>query len=90
MAENKNSMKILKLLAEKYPSKESIYERIIHLKSQLALPKSTEHFMSDIHGEYESFLHILRLCSPARAIPSIPHISFRSKRMALCLVAVRF
>lgn len=58
-----NSLKILKLLAEKYPSKESIYERIIHLQSQLALPKGTEHFMSDIHGEYDAFFHIINNCS---------------------------
>ena len=63
MSESKNSIKILKLLAEKYPSKESIYERIIHLKSQLALPKATEHFMSDIHGEYDAFFHIINNCS---------------------------
>ena len=63
MAETKSSIKILKLLAEKYPSKESIYERIIHLQSQLALPKSTEHFMSDIHGEYLAFFHIINNCS---------------------------
>ena len=58
-----NSTKFLKLLAEKYPSKESIYERIIHLQSQLALPKGTEHFMSDIHGEYDAFFHIINNCS---------------------------
>ena len=57
------SMKLLKLLAEKYPTKESIYEKIIHMQSQLALPKGTEHFMSDIHGEYDAFFHIINNCS---------------------------
>ncbi len=57
------SAKILNLLAEKYPSKESIYEKIIHLQSQLKLPKYTEHFMSDIHGEYDGFFHIINNCS---------------------------
>ena len=57
------SEKILGLLAEKYPNKESIYEKIIHLQSQLALPKVTEHFMSDIHGEYSAFFHIINNCS---------------------------
>ena len=58
-----NSSKILRLLSEKYPSKESIYERIVHLQSQLSLPKETEHFMSDIHGEYDAFFHIINNCS---------------------------
>ena len=57
------STKLLKLLSEKYPNKESIYEKIIHLQSQLALPKGTEHFMSDIHGEYDAFFHIINNCS---------------------------
>ena len=64
MEDNKElSSKILRLLAEKYPSKESIYERIVHLQSQLSLPKETEHFMSDIHGEYDAFFHIINNCS---------------------------
>ncbi|MBR1396903.1 MAG: fructose-1,6-bisphosphatase [Selenomonadaceae bacterium] len=63
MDNKKTKLKILNLLAEKYPNKESIYERIIHLQSQLALPKGTEHFMSDIHGEYDAFFHIINNCS---------------------------
>ncbi|MCI6158531.1 MAG: fructose-1,6-bisphosphatase, partial [Selenomonadaceae bacterium] len=55
--------KVLRLLAEKYPSKEVVYERLIYLQSQLSLPKGVEHFMSDLHGEYESFCHILNNCS---------------------------
>ena len=55
--------KVLRLLAEKYPSKEVVYERLIYLQSQLSLPKGVEHFMSDLHGEYESFYHILNNCS---------------------------
>ena len=42
--------KVLRLMAEKYPTKEIVYEKIIYLKSQLMLPKGTEHFMSDLHG----------------------------------------
>ena len=42
--------KVLRLMAEKYPTKEIVYEKIVYLKSQLMLPKGTEHFMSDLHG----------------------------------------
>jgi fructose-1,6-bisphosphatase-3 len=38
---------------------------IINLQAILNLPKGTEHFMSDLHGEYEAFLHILNNCSGA-------------------------
>lgn len=55
--------KVLRLLAEKYPTKESVYEKLIYLQSQLSLPKGVEHFMSDLHGEYDSFFHILNNCS---------------------------
>ncbi len=55
--------KILRLLAEKYPTKELVYEKLIYLQSQLSLPKGAEHFMSDLHGEYSTFFHILNNCS---------------------------
>ncbi len=53
----------LKLLSEKYPTRQSVYTELIHLNGVLSLPKPTEHFMSDLHGEYESFFHILNNCS---------------------------
>ena len=53
----------LKLLAEQYPDIKSACSEIIRLQSRQKLPKLTEHFMSDIHGEYESFLHILKNAS---------------------------
>lgn len=52
-------MKYLKLLAREYPSIPSVCREIINLKAILNLPKGTEHFMSDIHGEYEAFFHIM-------------------------------
>lgn len=55
--------KYLKLLAEKYPSRQSVCREIINLNAILNLPKGTEHFMSDLHGEYEAFYHILNNCS---------------------------
>ena len=56
-------LKYLSLLAEKYPSVEALCTDITRLNAQLSLPKGTEHFMSDIHGEYEAFAHIMNNCS---------------------------
>ena len=53
----------LTLLSEKYPSPAAVRARIIQLESRLILPKGVEHFMSDLHGEYEAFFHILNNCS---------------------------
>ena len=56
-------MKYLQLLGEKYPSVEALCTEIARISAQLSLPKGTEHFMSDIHGEYEAFCHIMNNCS---------------------------
>ncbi len=56
-------VKYLKLLAEQYPSIEALCTEIARLNARLSLPKGTEHFMSDIHGEYEAFCHIMNNCS---------------------------
>ena len=50
----------LELLSNDYPSIRSVSTEIINLRAILKLPKGTEHFMSDIHGEYEAFTHILK------------------------------
>lgn len=55
--------KYLSLLAEQYPTFQALCTEIINLNAILNLPKGTEHFMSDIHGEYEAFCHILNNCS---------------------------
>ena len=52
---NLKDEKYLKLLAEKYPSRQAVCKEIINLNAILNLPKGTEHFMSDLHGEYEAF-----------------------------------
>ena len=49
----------LRLLSRQYPTVQAAGTEIIRLKAVLNLPKATEHFMSDIHGEHEAFLHIL-------------------------------
>ena len=49
----------LRLLSKQYPTVQAAGTEIIRLQAILNLPKPTEHFMSDIHGEHEAFLHIL-------------------------------
>ena len=56
-------LRYLKLLSKEYPSRYDVYARIINLKAELSMPKGTEHFISDIHGEYEAFYHILNNAS---------------------------
>ena len=60
---NKEELKYLSILAEKFPTIQSVCTEIINLEAILNLPKGTEHFLSDLHGEYESFLHILKNAS---------------------------
>ncbi len=55
--------KYLELLSEKFPTTRSVYTEIINLEAILRLPKGTEHFVSDVHGEYHAFEHILNNCS---------------------------
>lgn len=55
--------KYLLELAKSYPSRSSVLSEIINLNAILNLPKGTEHFMSDIHGEHEAYLHIRRNAS---------------------------
>lgn len=56
-------MRVLQLLSQTFPTAEAASTEIINLKAILNLPKGTEHFMADIHGEHEAFLHILRNAS---------------------------
>lgn len=55
--------KYYKLLAEKWPTKKDVMSEIINLRAILSLPKGTEHFISDIHGEHEHFTHVMRTAS---------------------------
>ena len=52
--------KYLEQLSELYPSIATASAEIINLQSILNLPKGTEHFLTDIHGEYEAFNHVLK------------------------------
>lgn len=53
-------LKFLECLSKQYPNIDSAATEIINLQSILNLPKGTEHFLSDIHGEYKAFSHVLR------------------------------
>lgn len=57
------TLEYLHLLAKDYPSIRSVSAEIINLQAILNLPKGTEHFVSDLHGEYEAFLHVLKNAS---------------------------
>ena len=56
-------IKYLSLLSERFPTIQDVCTEIINLQAILNLPKGTEHFLSDLHGEYESFTHILKNAS---------------------------
>lgn len=56
-------LKYLESLSEKFPTKNSAATEIINLSSILALPRSVEHFMSDLHGQADAFEHILNNAS---------------------------
>lgn len=61
--EIKKQIKYIRLLAKEYPTIQAACTEIINLQAILQLPKGTEHFMSDLHGEYQAFTHILNNCS---------------------------
>ncbi|MCF6342233.1 MAG: fructose-1,6-bisphosphatase [Bacteroidales bacterium] len=52
-------LKYLNLLSDKFPNVQSASSEVINLSAILNLPKGTEHFLTDIHGEYETFSHVL-------------------------------
>ena len=58
-----DSMRYLQILSKQYPTARSAAAEIIRLQAMMNLPKGTEHFMSDLHGEYEAFQHILNNAS---------------------------
>lgn len=56
-------MRYLQLLSQSFPTVAEASAEIINLQAILNLPKGTEHFLADIHGEYEAFLHVLKNAS---------------------------
>lgn len=61
--EFEGDLRYLKLLSKQFPSIATACTEIINLQAILNIPKGTEHFLSDIHGEYEAFNHVLKNAS---------------------------
>ena len=60
---NMRDLAYLRLLAREYPNVQAASSEIINLMAIRGLPKGTEYFFSDLHGEYEAFVHLLRSAS---------------------------
>lgn len=60
---NNPDLRYLELLSRDYPTIEAVASEMINLSAMRSLPKGTEYFFSDLHGEYESFLRLLRSAS---------------------------
>ncbi len=56
-------LRYLRMLSHQYPTVQAASTEIVNLQAILNLPKGTEHFISDVHGEYEAFLHIMNSAS---------------------------
>ena len=85
--EARADQRYLELLAEKFPTVSSAATEIINLQAILSLPKGTEHFLSDIHGEANAFIHVLRNASGQirRKVDDIFGMSMReSDKRELC------
>ena len=65
VAEIERDRRILELLAQNFPTISAASTEIINLEAILNLPKGTEHFVADVHGEYEAFQHVLKNASGA-------------------------
>ena len=71
-------LRYLQLLSRSFPTIAAASTEIINLEAILNLPKGTEHFLTDIHGEYEAFQHVLKNASGAVKRKVI--LSVRSRR----------
>ena len=63
MSHTEQEMRYLELLRDRYGSISEASAEVAHLRAVLQLPKGTEHFLSDLHGEHNAFLHMLRNAS---------------------------
>lgn len=61
--EIKGDLRYLKLLSEKFPNNKAVITELINLRAILSLPKGTEHFVSDLHGESSAFIHTIKNAS---------------------------
>lgn len=90
--ELEQNLKYLKLLSEKFPNIQSASTEIINLEAIMNLPKGTEHFLSDIHGEYETFSHVLANASGVvmRKIDDVFGKSLRQKDKRLLATLIYY
>ena len=81
-----SDLRYLQLLSRSFPTIADASTEIINLEAILNLPKGTEHFLTDIHGEYEAFQHVLKNASGAvkrkvnEIFLSLIHISEPTRR----------
>ncbi len=61
--EVRRDSRYLQLLSEKFPDSKAVITELINLKAILSLPKGTEHFVSDLHGESSAFIHMIKNAS---------------------------
>ncbi|MBQ9297029.1 MAG: fructose-1,6-bisphosphatase [Paludibacteraceae bacterium] len=61
--EKNTDERYLRLLSEKFPNAQSVVSELINLRAILSLPKGTEHFVSDLHGESSAFIHMIKNAS---------------------------
>lgn len=73
-------LRYLKSLANQYPTVAAAATEIINLQAILSLPKGTEHFITDIHGEYDQFQHVIRNGSERLSARSRKNSGMRSVR----------
>ena len=82
-----SDLKYLELLSHNFPTIADASTEIINLEAILNLPKGTEHFLTDLHGEYEAFQHVLKNASGVikRKVNDIFGNTLReSEKKALC------
>lgn len=85
-------LKYLNLLSDRFPNVQSASTEIINLEAILNLPKGTEHFLSDIHGEYETFSHVLANASGVvvRKIEDVFGKTLRKKEKTLLATLIYY
>ena len=79
----------LKLISESYPTIQSAATEIINLKAILNLPKGTEYFLSDIHGEYDAFTHLMNSASGVikdKINEALPEVSEEEKNLLATII----
>ena len=80
-------MRYLRLLSKSFPTVAEASTEIINLQAILHLPKATEHFLADLHGEYQAFQHVLKNASGniKRKVNELFGISLReTEKRELC------